>query len=135
MRLHIGQDPILPLQYILGTIHTLRHHIFGIFGPPPPLRQHVFSTKNKQKFAFSDPPSPPPSADVIYEWSLTKPLVTRPQPEILSIVNSGQNRPANFSPTLKSSKLRPPPSNKVESSDPQEIVNSVKIFPEVSRNL
>ena len=22
--------------YILGTIHILRHHIFGIFGPPPP---------------------------------------------------------------------------------------------------
>ena len=38
----------------------LRHHIFGIFGPPspPPLRQHVFSTKNKQKLAFSDPPPP-----------------------------------------------------------------------------
>ena len=34
--------------YILGTIHILRHHIFGIFGPP----------------------SPPTSADVIYEWSL-----------------------------------------------------------------
>ena len=26
--------------------------------PPPPLRQHVFSTKNKQKLAFSDPPPP-----------------------------------------------------------------------------
>ena len=38
--------------------------------PPHPLRQHVFSTKNKQKLAFSDPPSPPTSADVIYEWSL-----------------------------------------------------------------
>ena len=25
---------------------------------PPPLRQHVFSTKNKQKSAFSDPPPP-----------------------------------------------------------------------------
>ena len=51
-------------------IHILRHHIFGIFGPPsPPLRQHVFSTKNKQKLAFFDPPSPPTSADVINEWS------------------------------------------------------------------
>ena len=38
-----------------GTIHILRHHIFGILDPPPPLRQHVFSTKNKQKLAFSDP--------------------------------------------------------------------------------
>ena len=42
----------------LGTIHILRHHIFGIFGPPFPLRQHVFSAKNKQKLAFSDPPPP-----------------------------------------------------------------------------
>ena len=41
----------------------------GFLDPPPPLRQHVFSTKNKQKLAFSDPPSPPTSADVIYEWS------------------------------------------------------------------
>ena len=54
----------------LESIHILRHHIFGIFGPPSPLGQHVFSTKNKQKLAFSDPPSPPTSADVIYEWSL-----------------------------------------------------------------
>ena len=30
----------------------------GFLDPPPPLRQHVFSTKNKQKLAFSDP-SPP----------------------------------------------------------------------------
>ena len=45
----------------------------GFLDPPPPLRQHVFSTKNKQKLAFfSDPPSPPTSADVIYEWSLWK---------------------------------------------------------------
>ena len=29
----------------------------GFLDPPPPLRQHVFSTKNKQKLAFSDPPS------------------------------------------------------------------------------
>ena len=28
----------------LGTFHIFRHHIFGIFGPPSPLRQHVFST-------------------------------------------------------------------------------------------
>ena len=34
----------------LGTIHILRHHIFGIFGPPSPIT----------------------SADVIYEWSLTR---------------------------------------------------------------
>ena len=30
----------------------------GFLDPPPPLRQHVFSTKNKQKLAFSDPPPP-----------------------------------------------------------------------------
>ena len=59
----------------LGTIHILRKHIFGIFGPPsPPTSACLISTKNKQKLAFSDPPppSPPTSADVIYEWSLTK---------------------------------------------------------------
>ena len=38
----------------------------GFLDPPPPLCQHVFSTKNKQKLAFSDPPTPP----TIYEWSL-----------------------------------------------------------------
>ena len=42
----------------LGTIHILRHHIFWIFGPPSPLRNHVFSTENNQKLAFSDPPPP-----------------------------------------------------------------------------
>ena len=42
----------------------------GFLDPPPLLRQHVFSAKNKQKYAFSDPPPfPPTSADVIYEWS------------------------------------------------------------------
>ena len=39
----------------------------GFLDPPPLLSQHVFSTKNKQKLAFSD--LPPTSADVIYEWS------------------------------------------------------------------
>ena len=45
----------------------------GFLDPPPPLRQHVFSTMNQQKLAFSapPPPSPPTSADVIYEWSLS----------------------------------------------------------------
>ena len=28
----------------------------GFFDPPPPLRQHVFTSKNKQKLAFSAPP-------------------------------------------------------------------------------
>ena len=43
---------------LLGTIHILRNHIFRIFGPPSPLRKHVFSTENNQKLAFSDPPPP-----------------------------------------------------------------------------
>ena len=30
----------------------------GFLDPPPPLRNHVFSTENNQKLAFSDPPSP-----------------------------------------------------------------------------
>ena len=42
----------------------------GFLDPPPPLRNHVFSTENNQKLAFSDPPSPPTSDYVIYEWSL-----------------------------------------------------------------
>ena len=41
-----------------GTIYILRNHIFRIFGPPSPLRNHVFSTENNQKLAFSDPPPP-----------------------------------------------------------------------------
>ena len=44
----------------------------GLLDPPPPLRNHVFSTENNQKLAFSDPPSPPTSDYVIYEWSLIK---------------------------------------------------------------
>ena len=44
----------------------------GFLDPPPPLRQHVFSTKNKQKLAFSD--SAPTIAYLIYEWFLTKVL-------------------------------------------------------------
>ena len=39
-------------------------------GLVPVWQFHVlFITKNTQKFAFSDPPSSPTSADVIYEWS------------------------------------------------------------------
>ena len=39
----------------------------GFLDPPPPLRNHVSSTENGQK--ISDPPSPPTSDYVIYEWS------------------------------------------------------------------
>ena len=56
----------------LGTIHILCNHIFRIFGPPSPLCKYVFSTENNQELAFSDPPSPPTSDYVIYEWSLVE---------------------------------------------------------------
>ena len=39
----------------------------GFLDPPPPLPQHVFSTKNT---------SPPTSANVIYEWSLGNALLS-----------------------------------------------------------
>ena len=42
----------------------------GFLDPPPPLRNHVFSTENNQKLAFSDPP-PPYKYYAIYEWSPT----------------------------------------------------------------
>ena len=32
--------------------------ILGFLDPPPPLRNHVFSTENNQNLAFSDPPLP-----------------------------------------------------------------------------
>ena len=30
----------------------------GFLDPPPPLRNHAFSTENNQKLAFSEPPPP-----------------------------------------------------------------------------
>ena len=42
----------------------------GFLDPLPPLCKHDFSTENNKKLAFSDPPSPPTSDYVIYEWSL-----------------------------------------------------------------
>ena len=51
-----GQKEIVCLRdhsYITSS------HFWDFWTPSPPLRQHVFSTKNKQKLAFSDPPSPP----------------------------------------------------------------------------
>ena len=50
----------------------LRKHILEIFGPPL-LHKHVFSTENKQKLEFSDPPFPLQVITyVIYEWSLVQ---------------------------------------------------------------
>ena len=46
---------------IVNTLGPFIYYVitfFGFLDPPPPLRQHVFSTKNKQKLAFSDPPPP-----------------------------------------------------------------------------
>ena len=42
--------------YIKSTRGPFIYYVItflGFFDPPPPLRQHVFSTKNKQKLAFS----------------------------------------------------------------------------------
>ena len=36
----------------------------------PLLRKHVLCTEKKHKLKFSNPPQPPTSAYVIYEWSL-----------------------------------------------------------------
>ena len=57
---------------MMNILHLLHVLFLGFFDPPPAQRKHVFSTENKQKLAFSDPLSPPTSADVIYEWSLKK---------------------------------------------------------------
>ena len=68
----------VPLAWKLDNpyYHTVGHQqLWGPFiyyvitfleflDPPPPLRQHVFSTKNKQKLALSDPPPP-------YKWLST----------------------------------------------------------------
>ena len=43
-----------------GTIHILRKYIFRIFVSPFLRWRYVFSTENKQKLAFSDPPPPNP---------------------------------------------------------------------------
>jgi hypothetical protein len=43
--------------------------IFRIFGPPPVLCKHVFSTNDNQKLIFSDPHYLPTSANLLYEWS------------------------------------------------------------------
>ena len=54
----------------LGTIHILRHHIFGIFGLPPPYISIFLVLRISKNWHFLIL-SPPTSADVIYEWSLT----------------------------------------------------------------
>ena len=59
----------------LGTIHTLRKHILGLFGAfwtPSLLCKHILCTENKQSMLFSNP-LPPKSAYVIYEWPLSEP--------------------------------------------------------------
>ena len=72
----LTRSDLIMLTWIISDffrdhIYILRNHIFRIFGPPSPLRNHVFGTDNNQKLAFSDPPSPPTSDYVTYEWSLS----------------------------------------------------------------
>ena len=40
-RKEVEQKPNLK-KAVLGTIHILRHHIFGIFGPPSPPKSACF---------------------------------------------------------------------------------------------
>ena len=48
-----------------ATLTSIQHTVL-----PPYVLNHVFSTENNQKLAFSDP-LPPTSDYVIHEWSLT----------------------------------------------------------------
>ena len=63
----------------LGTIHILRKHIFGIFGPPSPLScKHVFTTKNKQNLAFSLKKTIlRPSVSFCLTWFISKYLIPK----------------------------------------------------------
>ena len=65
----MGYCPLVVWCLPLADLHHLRltkgpfiYYVITILGfldpPPPPLRQHVFSTKNKQKLAFLTPPPP-----------------------------------------------------------------------------
>ena len=45
-------------EYTMGPFIYYAFSFLGILDPPPPLHQHVFSTKNKQKLAFLTPPPP-----------------------------------------------------------------------------
>ena len=46
------------MQFAKGPFIYYVIAFLGFLDPPPPLRNHVFSTENNQKLAFSDPPSP-----------------------------------------------------------------------------
>ena len=60
----------IAINVTLGTIHILRHHIFGIFRPPfPPYVSMFLVLKIIKKWHFLTP-LPPTSDYVIYEWSL-----------------------------------------------------------------
>ena len=56
--------PFIDSNYIMFLIISWGPFIYyvitflGFLDPPPPLRNHVFSTENNQKLAFSDPPPP-----------------------------------------------------------------------------
>ena len=48
-------EGVLNWYKLLGTIHILRQHIFGLFEPTHPLCQHKYSIENQQKSPFSEP--------------------------------------------------------------------------------
>ena len=58
VRATYGELSMCPLQIKIAKGPFIYYVItfLGFLDPPPPLRQHVFSTKNQQKLAFSDPP-------------------------------------------------------------------------------
>ena len=58
---------------LLGAIHKGRPQNFWNFGPPPPLVRKFIQPPlltSSTMSAFGVPPSPPPSADVLYVWPL-----------------------------------------------------------------
>ena len=55
----------------LGTIHTLRKHILGLFGPPPSYVSIFYVLKISKACYFLTPP--PKRAYIIYEWPHSEP--------------------------------------------------------------
>ena len=45
--------------FVLWTIHILRHHIFGIFGPPSPYVSMFLILRISKNWHFLTPPPPP----------------------------------------------------------------------------
>ena len=51
-------SPILLMVLALEPFIYYVSIFSGFLDPPPHVRKHVFSTENKQKLPFSDPPLP-----------------------------------------------------------------------------